>query len=68
MTHGDRELAGWMQNIVRDALADPVTAPQMPFSAVIWPSWKNHDEAERGLIKPAAVLLHCCYLLLHMKG
>ena len=33
VTHGDRELAGRMRAMTRDALADPVTAPQMPFSA-----------------------------------
>lgn len=32
-THGDKDMAARMRNMVRDALADPVTAPQMPFSA-----------------------------------
>jgi hypothetical protein len=31
--HGDQDVAARMRNMVRDALADPVTAPQMPFSA-----------------------------------
>jgi DNA-binding transcriptional MerR regulator len=30
---GDQQVAGRLRNMVRDALADPVTAPQMPFSA-----------------------------------
>jgi len=33
LTQGDRDVAGRMRNMVKDALADPVTAPQMPFSA-----------------------------------
>jgi MerR family transcriptional regulator, thiopeptide resistance regulator len=33
LTHGDQEVAGRMRNMVKDALADPLTAPQMPFSA-----------------------------------
>jgi DNA-binding transcriptional MerR regulator len=31
--HGDQDVAARMRNMVRDALADPATAPQMPFSA-----------------------------------
>ncbi len=33
LTHGDPNVAGRMRNMVRDAIADPATAPQMPFSA-----------------------------------
>src|ERR1700744_1386650 len=32
-TRGDKEMAGRMRNMVKDALTDPATAPQMPFSA-----------------------------------
>lgn len=32
-THGDQDMANRMRNMVKDALADPMTAPQMPFSA-----------------------------------
>jgi DNA-binding transcriptional MerR regulator len=33
VTPAGEDVAGRMRNMVRDALADPVTAPQMPFSA-----------------------------------
>ena len=33
ITRGDQDAAGRMRNMVKDALADPATAPQMPFSA-----------------------------------
>ncbi|HEX4273332.1 MAG TPA: MerR family transcriptional regulator [Rhizomicrobium sp.] len=32
ITSGDQNVAARMRNMVRDALADPATAPQMPFS------------------------------------
>ena len=32
-TGGDEDMAARMRSMVKDALADPVTAPQMPFSA-----------------------------------
>jgi DNA-binding transcriptional MerR regulator len=33
LTHGDQDMALRLRNMASDALADPVTAPQMPFSA-----------------------------------
>lgn len=33
ITGGDQEMASRMRSLVKDALADPTTAPQMPFSA-----------------------------------
>jgi DNA-binding transcriptional MerR regulator len=33
MTRGDQNVASRIRNMVKDALADPATAPQMPFSA-----------------------------------
>ncbi|MBA2588507.1 MAG: MerR family transcriptional regulator [Alphaproteobacteria bacterium] len=33
VSRGDPDIAGRIRNMVRDALADPATAPQMPFSA-----------------------------------
>jgi MerR family transcriptional regulator, thiopeptide resistance regulator len=33
LTHGDQDMALRLRNMATDALADPVTAPQMPFSA-----------------------------------
>jgi len=33
VTSAGEDVAGRMRSMVRDALADPVTAPQMPFSA-----------------------------------
>jgi len=32
-THGNQDVAARMRRMVKDALADPVTAPQMPFSS-----------------------------------
>jgi DNA-binding transcriptional MerR regulator len=33
VSRGDQDVAGRIRNLIRDALADPATAPQMPFSA-----------------------------------
>jgi len=33
MTNGNQDVAARIRSMVKDAFADPVTAPQMPYSA-----------------------------------